>query len=168
MSKPFFRQNDKNCTPMNVYIIDNIMPKVKGNSWKILCLIFRETGGNHSAIAEISFNQIRIKTGISSSSTVNKALKYLINENYITGIHRTIDPHKAAALLQDKTPQYIAGGVVCEWCQGETLRLHSHHFPVSAKDNGEETVEICPNCHDEYHCLMDQKSYMLGKGLLNE
>lgn len=154
---------------MDNYILDYIMPQVKPNAWKILCLIIREIGGEfYSVAAQLSFDQIRQRTGISSDETINNSIKQLISKKYISAQRYEVDPHEAAAKVQAKTPQYIESGVVCDWCSGLTLRLHSHHFPVPAKDKGKETVRICANCHDEYHYLVDKTSYWLGESLITQ
>lgn len=54
----------------------------------------------------------------------------------------------------DNTPIHI-----CEWCESQTYILHSHHFPIPKKDNGKETVDICANCHAEFHWLVDRYHY---------
>ena len=60
--------------------------------------------------------------------------------------------------MKVKTPQKLAGSRKnCDWCNAETLILHSHHYPVRKCDGGKETVSICANCHSEYHFLSDVK-----------
>lgn len=44
-------------------------------------------------------------------------------------------------------------GYKCEWCECLTTAIQEHHYPISKKDGGTETVKICPNCHYEFHCL---------------
>lgn len=60
------------------------------------------------------------------------------------------------AFISCKSPQQILSMPafqICSWCKANTYRLHSHHFPVSKKDGGTCTVEICASCHDEYHFM---------------
>ena len=47
------------------------------------------------------------------------------------------------------------GSKKCDWCGINTICLHSHHYPIPKKDNGTKTVNICPNCHSEYHCFIN-------------
>jgi hypothetical protein len=68
---------------MDNYLFDHIMPLVKPNAWKILCLIIRKTRGWHKTADQISFSQIKAGTGISSDETVSNALKQLVEGNYI-------------------------------------------------------------------------------------
>lgn len=79
---PFADPNVK-YTMMDNYLFDHIMPIIKPNAWKILCLIIRKTRGWHKAADKISFSQIKALTGISSDETVNNALKQLVGDGYI-------------------------------------------------------------------------------------
>ena len=59
-------------------------------------------------------------------------------------------------ILKSKKAQKIAGVTkICEWCQGSTYVLHSHHFPIRRCDGGTNAVNICANCHYEFHYLSD-------------
>lgn len=73
--KPFFNYDEWTMTH-NV-IIDDIMPKLSGSAWKVLTVIIRKTKGFHKECDELSFSQIKEKTGIKSSTTVSEALKDL-------------------------------------------------------------------------------------------
>jgi hypothetical protein len=42
----------------------------------------------------------------------------------------------------------------CSWCKAKTPHTHAHHFPIPACDGGLVTVDICANCHTEYHFLI--------------
>lgn len=79
---PFADPNSK-YTMMDNFLFDYIMPLVKPNAWKILCLIIRKTRGWHKTSDQISFSQIKAGTGISSDETVNNALKQLTKKGYI-------------------------------------------------------------------------------------
>jgi phage replication O-like protein O len=79
---PFADPNSK-YTMMDNFLFDCIMPLVKPNAWKILCLIIRKTRGWHKTSDQISFSQIKAGTGISSDETVNNALKQLVKKGYI-------------------------------------------------------------------------------------
>ncbi len=48
---------------------------------------------------------------------------------------------------------------ICQWCKSQTYRLNAHHFPIAKKDGGKETVDICANCHSEFHWLVDHYHY---------
>lgn len=57
-------------------------------------------------------------------------------------------------IIKSKTAQSMHdANRTCEWCLGSTLVLHSHHHPIQRSLGGTETVDICPNCHYEFHFL---------------
>ena len=68
-----------------------------------------------------------------------------------------LTPEDAHTVLSQKVPQdftrHIPGLKKCQWCGSRTLLLHRHHYPISGAEGGTETVNICPNCHTEYHAL---------------
>ena len=41
----------------------------------------------------------------------------------------------------------------CEWCSSYCFSLDSHHYPIQKIYGGEQTVNICNNCHTIYHSL---------------
>lgn len=43
------------------------------------------------------------------------------------------------------------GNKTCEWCGRKTTVLHKHHYPVPKRAGGTEVVNICSNCHHEFH-----------------
>ncbi|MBY9013617.1 MAG: hypothetical protein KGD70_14680 [Candidatus Lokiarchaeota archaeon] len=45
------------------------------------------------------------------------------------------------------------GNRTCDWCSCKTTTLHKHHYPIQKKDGGIQLVNICPNCHYEFHHL---------------
>jgi hypothetical protein len=45
------------------------------------------------------------------------------------------------------------GEKICAWCGCKTTVLHKHHYPIPKRLGGKETVDICPNCHDEFHVM---------------
>lgn len=48
------------------------------------------------------------------------------------------------------------GGKMCAWCGCKTSSLHKHHYPIPKRMGGIETVEICSNCHTEFHVMEGQ------------
>lgn len=82
--------------------------------------------------------------------------KYLTNMGLAKKLN--FSSEELMIFVGNKSPQKIMGmpaNRICNWCKANTYRLHSHHFPKSRKNGGEETVEICAACHDEYHYLND-------------
>lgn len=43
------------------------------------------------------------------------------------------------------------GNNECEWCNVKTSVLHKHHYPIPKSEGGTDIVNICPNCHHEFH-----------------
>ena len=67
-------------------------------------------------------------------------------------------------ILFGKTPQRSCAVIqkTCEWCGGTTAVLHSHHFPIRKEHGGVDTVDICPNCHAEYHAIEGLTEYLIN------
>lgn len=65
---------------------------------------------------------------------------------------------KAIKITPEKAKEFTIKmshkGSKCEWCGQECYILNKHHFPISAKDGGTETVDICPNCHYTFHNII--------------
>jgi hypothetical protein len=67
-----------------------------------------------------------------------------------------IDGVKAKDVLKQKTPQkHTLFNSSCEWCLCSTISTHKHHYPVPKSQGGTKTVDICANCHFEFHQLVD-------------
>lgn len=102
---------------------------------------------------------------IYSVRKIKKALKML--EGIGALMQFGYSPEEIARRLKNKHPQKLVSGARhCEWCGCTTLRLQNHHYPISAKNNGVDTVSICANCHDEYHYLRDNDFYSPTRKLI--
>lgn len=63
-------------------------------------------------------------------------------ENYI----------KSYEILKEETlKNKEKGGKKCDWCGCNTTVLHKHHYPVPKRLGGTDIVNICSNCHAEFH-----------------
>ena len=85
------------------------------------------------------------------------------NENERTGDESSTNrPILAAegyeAIKQELLSEKEDGGKICEWCGCKTTVLHKHHYPIPKRDGGKETVNICSNCHMEFHAKEAKKS----------
>lgn len=141
------------------YLVNHVMPTVRPDAWKILILVAHRS--------KVLFSEMKELTGISSDGTVTNSCKELVNKGLIATQNNNMTPQDAVELITAKKPQYIeSGGITCSWCGGKTLRLQLHHYPISARDGGQRTVEICANCHDEYHYLTDNTYYVLSEAVL--
>ena len=84
-----------------------------------------------------------------SNKTIIRMKKHLEELGYIKVVY---DPKQAKELvLQNKNK-----GETCEWCGTKTNVIHYHHYPIPKKDGGTEIVKICPNCHCEYHSIINR------------
>ena len=99
---------------------------------------------NHSCLSEIY--------PIYNANSISRQIKRLLLKGYI--IKHELSPIEKRDIVVNKTPSISKmGNSVCEWCNGITFVLNEHHYPIPKKDGGTETVNICPNCHYEYHSL---------------
>lgn len=95
---------------------------------------------------------------IYSINTVRDAVFFL--RDHLVIVESEWTDSEALGFIRSKTKQNIIGwGYKCEWCNGKTLKLHEHHFPIKKCNGGDRTVKICPNCHYEFHYLTENKFY---------
>jgi len=86
--KPF---TDPGFTMVNNHIFDYIMPRLRPNAWKVLCVAIRQTLGWEDKTTEngrkeedeISYSQFINKTGIGSKSTLSAAIKECLGKKYL-------------------------------------------------------------------------------------
>lgn len=83
------KKKDYNFTAYPNYIIEEVMPHIDGNTFKVLSLIVRNTMGHHKKYDKIALSQFEEETGL-SRNTVLKALnnlnKHRIIEKFDGGI----------------------------------------------------------------------------------
>lgn len=101
----------------------------------------------------ISLDQLKIIKELSYNRGLNNALSRLIKVGLITKHQLTPEEKMEILLLKRDYNNYGIGSNECEWCGCKTMVLHQHHYPIPKKNKGTETVNICPNCHYEYHSL---------------
>ena len=95
-----------------------------------------------------------------SMGTVKKALAKLTKLGWVA--EKKYSPEKIASLVSDKTPSLSKSQrrlCVCDWCQSEVACLESHHYPIPASKGGTEVVQICGNCHTDFHYLENSKIF---------
>lgn len=92
------KEIDYKFTAVPNFILDKVMPKIDGNSYKVMSLITRNTAGYHKIWDEIALSQFENYTGL-SRNTIIKSLKMLSdkqyiekNDNGITNSYRLIFP----------------------------------------------------------------------------
>jgi len=72
------------------YVLDEIMPALSPNGWKILCVAIRQTlgwqgsgPGDRREWDTISYSQFMEKSGIRGRATVSRAIKECLNAGYL-------------------------------------------------------------------------------------
>lgn len=109
---------------------------------------------------------------IATYTTLSKAAVYKGVEYHAIEKVSALKPEDAKRIVSDKyTDEYgversILFNAHCEWCKVSTAFTHAHHYPIPKSEGGTETVNICPNCHTEYHALMDTASFQIKEGLV--
>lgn len=94
-------------------------------------------------------------SGLHSSTTIQKYLDKLEKIGLITA--HFMEPEEIVDLLKEKNLSGKGvGQLVCDWCGYNALSLDAHHYPEHKKNGGQDTVNICSNCHREYHYLAGQ------------
>lgn len=83
-----------------------------------------------------------------SKTSISLWIKDLINGGYIT-ISR--DKNIVSELKNKKMSGFGYGSQECSWCKVKTSVLHNHHYPIPKMSGGTDTIDICPNCHHEFH-----------------
>ena len=83
-----------------------------------------------------------------SKSTIKRSIAHLKAAGFLKEESREPEELKSRVInghhLKDKT---------CEWCEGRSMVLHEHHYPIPRRLGGKDVVNICPNCHYGYHYL---------------
>lgn len=106
-----------------------------------------------------------------NTSTLNRLIGSLEAE----GLVRRMSALETANYIRRKNMNGRGIGISkCEWCGCRTVSTAAHHYPISKADGGTETVNICPNCHSEFHyatalvvpCIDDVKTCLRGNGLI--
>jgi hypothetical protein len=111
-------------------------------------------------------NRYGANTAAMISSFYFKAPGYESNLRYLRKhkliYHINYDKTQIVKMLVNKCMDgYGIGNKICMWCGIRTITLHEHHYPISKADGGTKTVMICPNCHQEYHSLLNKNSWDL-------
>ena len=122
-------------------------------------------------LIQVVFEHVFKKTGL--NQTVSKIInQYFIdndnendnendNDNEVSlPVRGTIRPEQSPyeSIKEQILNSKGEGSKVCAWCGCKTTSLHKHHFPIPKRLGGKETVDICSNCHNEFH-VMEGKIY---------
>lgn len=74
-----------------------------------------------------------------------------------SSISEDSQPESYEAIKEEIMESKGLGDKVCEWCGCKTTVLHKHHYPVPKRMGGKDTVNICSNCHHEFHLAEGKK-----------
>lgn len=94
-----------------------------------------------------------------SIHTMNIILKELKKNGYIDRLQNSYKSIKE--MVKTNNSNKGVGNKICEWCGIKTFVLCEHHFPIPKRDGGNKTVNICPNCHNNFHFIESTKIYLL-------
>jgi len=101
----------------------------------------------------LDIDDISKDISIISKNCINNSINNLIEKGYIKkNILSSIEKEN---ILSSKEMEHLGvGNKTCEWCGCKTTILNKHHHPIPKKDKGIKLVNICPNCHCEFHHLV--------------
>jgi hypothetical protein len=156
-----------------VYIPESMLQKrITPSAIKIYVELFCLSDNNRTLTIE---NKIISQKLNIATRTVEMAIDELTLNKYITQ-KITTPEDKVRILINKKMNNTGHGTYKCEWCKTNTTVIHSHHYPVSKKNKGTDTVNICPNCHCEFHngfdkifiINMDENEFLYIKNKIRE
>jgi len=88
-----------------------------------------------------------------SKETVSRQISKLVELGFIT-VTTESDIKIIQELKAKNMDGFGIGDKKCAWCGVRTIVLHPHHYPTPKSKGGIETIDICPNCHSEFHCRL--------------
>lgn len=131
---------------------------VKGGKPVMDCLLKEEKKIKDKSLLLYIFNNLN-----NYSNTLNITVKEFIDN--INNIYNDNDNERIVDESSNDGVEYVAyekikeeilsekgsGNKVCAWCGCKTSVLHKHHYPIPKRMGGTDIVEICSNCHHEFH-----------------
>lgn len=100
----------------------------------------------------LSFTQ-RERLPFFSTKTIQRSLEFLLSKGYMTSSKINQEEVKEIVLKNKRNCKFK-----CEWCGCGCNVINKHHYPTPKSMGGTEIVNICPNCHYEFHSL-----YKIGR-----
>jgi len=82
----------------------------------------------------------------STKSAISRNISILIRKGYIRKFEYSTDIEIFQSI--SKGTLFKTGCVLCGY---NKCTLDEHHYPIRAKNGGEDTVSLCPNCHRLFH-----------------
>lgn len=127
--------------PANVRYDKNLIPNAKLLYGEITALC------NEKGICRFSNQDFADLYNVNKIS-ISHWMKNLVNQGYITVSQ---DENIVSELKNKKMDGFGYGDQECSWCKVKTSVLHNHHYPIPKMSGGTDTIDICPNCHHEFH-----------------
>jgi len=112
-------------------------------------LLFKFESGRYFLDIEDIFNDMPI---LGSKRSIEHYIFRLVENGFLKEIVLT-NLQKYKILSSKKMVGLGVGNKTCEWCGCKTTILNKHHYPLTRIEKGTKTVNICPNCHYEFHHL---------------
>ena len=134
---------------------------MRKNHISVRCDLIRNKGiTNSEAILLSLFLDVDIRYGLPSNTeissitgftkeSISRSISNLIRKGYLIRVKKYSD-NDAFKTLNKKSSD-----VGCLFCGFSEVTLDNHHYPIRAKDGGEDTIRLCPNCHRKFHELTD-------------
>ena len=129
---PFFVLRDKSIPSGSKFLYGDIIRLCNKNGF---CDITTERFANLSIV---------------SKSVIKRWMDSLVKANLIKFRPKN-NILKEIFSKKEKFDNIGIGDKKCNWCGVKTYILHKHHHPISKNKGGEKTIDICPNCHHEFH-----------------
>lgn len=98
------------------------------------------------------FEDFNIADSIMKYTVSERSILKIKNRLREKGLINFIDTPERAKQTVIQLAQ-LNQGKTCEWCGRKNYVLHEHHYPISKSHGGTTIVNICPNCHANYHRL---------------
>ena len=121
--------------------IDEFMQGLSGNALRVYLVLLKENRPVHINLISsylINLDRRSILSGIRE-----------LEEKNIISNKKLTNKEAFDFLCKGK---FERGCLFCGWFNSS---LDSHHYPIRSKDGGVDTIDICPNCHREFHTLAD-------------
>ena len=83
------------------------------------------------------------------------------------GAIKAIDTDMEKYLRNKNLSGFGVGNKKCAWCGIRTAVLDRHHYPVPKRLGGKQIVEVCPNCHREFHAFKQKYKLNLPPEKMN-
>lgn len=90
-----------------------------------------------------------------NEKSISYLLKRLIKKEYIKKLSNYT--YKEVFDILSKGYSHENGCIICGYSKST---LDEHHYPVRAKNGGNETISICANCHREFHEIADYNRHL--------